>query len=983
MLRIYVPAIICGLLSSLLPLAGSRANDLCQDVGSTRTCEGDQSDGVVNGGYPNLIVQNLSTPIQPLLGDGVGATSSSPLFVIVDTGVLGITALSGIGIRAELGGNGDLTLSSTGEITARSGIYATRIYHELFNTINSGGNLSVTQNGAIETTTYGVTATNASYITSSISSVEAATGNLDVTVTSIHSVGPSNIGINASNEAQAFNLAGGGTATANNGSTTIISSGLIQLDGQNSIGLLFTAGAYAEAPDSAGAYGADVHIKTQDIVTHGIGSAGMFISPFAVASASNANWAAALGQSIHVESLGKITTLGDSSYGIYVDTATRAFSMSGAVTTVGGDITIDVKDIEMKGGSSDALVIRSYVDGNTTGAVVAQSGNVTVNVTGSIVADKVGSQGISAYSYVQGIPGVNGDIHVNVLGGSVVAYNRAIYVNTGRNNTIYNIGSISSLIGSTIEGGNGNEVITNDGLIVGGVDLGGGTNSFENRSAGIFESGAVVDLGIANTLTNQGTLSPRGATVGISTVVGNFVQAIDGKLLVSADWTANLSDQLIVQSTAHLAGTVVAIPQNFPATAGLSKEFLIVRAAGGAINDGLIAQDTATVDYGVRFDGNGTDVFLTAFVNFLGVGVGGLNPNQTAIAENLNVIISSSGSPKISSLSNALLTLPTQDALANALDQLSPEIYNYQKIDTLFAAEQFSADLLSCRVGEGDGYSFIREGQCIWARARARFLDLDATANNIGAESTIGSFSGGGQAAIAPDWRLGLAVGYDTSSISTPTGASADGDRANIGAVLKYNPSSLLVAGSVTSGWSNFDTSRNISFGGFSNSASGDSDVDYVSGRLHLAYLFGRPDWHLKPMVDATATRLSFSDLYETGGGGAALHVNGDHDTVFSVSPALELGGLLRIDETAVLRPFARAGVTWRDGDDMSLDAEFAAAPVGFFKTKTALDEVLADLSAGVEVITRDGSAIRLQYDGRFGSDTQQNSASVKGSVPF
>src|SRR4029078_8926567 len=89
-------------------------------------------------------------------------------------------------------------------------------------------------------------------------------------------------------------------------------------------------------------------------------------------------------------------------------------------------------------------------------------------------------------------------------------------------------------------------------------------------------------------------------------------------------------------------------------------------------------------------------------------------------------------------------------------NQLSPEIYNYAKVEAIYAAEQFSSDLLSCRTADGEGNAFIREGQCVWARARARFLDLDTTGQNIGADSTVGSFSAGAQVALAKDVRLGL-----------------------------------------------------------------------------------------------------------------------------------------------------------------------------------------------------------------------------------
>ena len=49
----------------------------------------------------------------------------------------------------------------------------------------------------------------------------------------------------------------------------------------------------------------------------------------------------------------------------------------------------------------------------------------------------------------------------------------------------------------------------------------------------------------------------------------------------------------------------------------------------------------------------------------------------------------------------------------------------------------------------------------------------------------------------------------------------------------------------------------------------------------------------------------------------------------------------------------------------------------------TRVDDVLFDISAGVDVIAGDGAVLRAQYDGSFGSGLSRNSVSLKGSVPF
>jgi uncharacterized protein with beta-barrel porin domain len=257
------------------------------------------------------------------------------------------------------------------------------------------------------------------------------------------------------------------------------------------------------------------------------------------------------------------------------------------------------------------------------------------------------------------------------------------------------------------------------------------------------------------------------------------------------------------------------------------------------------------------------DLAFMAFFGPAGLSTVGLNENQTSIANNVNQIITTGGSPDFTPVMTALTGLP-QGQLPGALNQLSPEIYNYQKVETLYAAEQFSADLQSCRVADGSGYSIIREGQCVWARARARFLDLDSTGQNIGADSTVGSFSAGAQVALGGDVRLGFAAGYDSIALGTGTGASADGERADLGAVAKYNPGPWLFSAAVAGGWGDYDTTRNMAFGRFAGQASGDSDVDYLQGRLHAAYLIQQAGWYAKPLIDATLTELDFDGGTET-----------------------------------------------------------------------------------------------------------------------
>ena len=53
------------------------------------------------------------------------------------------------------------------------------------------------------------------------------------------------------------------------------------------------------------------------------------------------------------------------------------------------------------------------------------------------------------------------------------------------------------------------------------------------------------------------------------------------------------------------------------------------------------------------------------------------------------------------------------------------------------------------------------------------------------------------------------------------------------------------------------------------------------------------------------------------------------------------------------------------------------------FLIRTGIDDVVADVSAVVEVLDLGGTSLKLFYDGRFGDTIQENAAGAKATVPF
>ena len=246
-------------------------------------------------------------------------------------------------------------------------------------------------------------------------------------------------------------------------------------------------------------------------------------------------------------------------------------------------------------------------------------------------------------------------------------------------------------------------------------------------------------------------------------------------------------------------------------------------------------------------------------------------------------------------------------------------------------------------------------------------------------------FSAGAQLNLGGDWRLGGGIGFEQSDLRTSSNATSDGDRLHLGGVVKYNPGPWLFAATVTGGHGWHDNERHVSFGGFNSTATSKTDSGFVSGRLTGAYLMSLGHAYLKPEIDVAVTHLNRDAYTESGAGGIALSVAGVSDTIVSVSPSLEFGFELPLTGGGVVRPFIRAGATWLDNDQFVTTASFADAPAAIapFSITTSVDKVVADLAAGIDLIGSEGMVLRLQYDGRFGEDTEQHSGTAKLSVPF
>ncbi len=657
----------------------------------------------------------------------------------------------------------------------------------------------------------------------------------------------------------------------------------------------------------------------------------------------------------------------------------RAFSTNSDVT-VRSKGNIDSTSVGIFG-----YALNGAVDITTTGNVTSTTSIGVYAKTLSGGVDVVSNGNVSSANYGILVYSSGGDVTVTTSGGTVNGPANGIYTITDTSGV-----TITNLAGGTVTGGtyaiqsdsSTGSAVNNSGTVTGSVlfNGGGANNAFNNNGGGIFNSGPIVNLGAGNLLRNAGTLAPGGSgALQTTALTGNINQTASGIFQVDVDSTAGTSDLLNVTGTANLNGNVLAQVVN-PALGPQSNT--ILSAAGGTTDNGLGLLASPALQASLSFP-NATDVVLNTDIDFTPPGVA-LNQNQNNVASNLNAIVGAGGGtvgPVLLALLNNVQTVPDY---VDGLNQLITEGYLNTETTSLFAAEAFNNNLLSCPKA-GPGFTAVSQGQCMWVRYDGRWLDRDSTRQNIGYDEDTHGISGGGQVAVAPNWFVGLAAAYEDGDLDTDTNASADTDRYMLGGVIKYQSGPVLMALAGSIGTGEVDMTRRLNIGGFTPTARSSYDVDHVGATFHAAYLLDRSSWYAKPFVDVNVTHIDRESAQETGGGAANLNVSGSDETWFSVTPALELGTTIDRGDGRAIRPYVRAGVTIYGDTDQSVTARFVGAPtaVGGFTTTSEFDDVFADIEAGVTLFHGEQHTVSAGYGGRFSDDTEVHGFFVKGTRTF
>ncbi|SFK70874.1 hypothetical protein [Methylocapsa palsarum] len=647
--------------------------------------------------YALGVVQGMAGPVSLTLGGSEGGVDNGGLLTLTTGGDVVTQGRFAPGVIGQtIGGGGGF-----GAVTASSGLSASGVLFSLGSTGGSGGSADPT--GASTWTIGG-----GNIVTSGLLS--------DALVAQAIGAGGGLAGF-VSDGAQKPPLAGailgaGGAAVGNGSVVTLINSSSLSTTGTGALGII--AQSIGGGGGAAQAYG----LSGSGIIT--LGASG---------------GASGDGKLVSVTSSGSIRTIGDGAHGILAQSVGggggffAAFdgpllsptvqAGAGGGGGAGGGVTVLVQgEINTTGAGAHGVIAQSVggggglvgagqfattlpTAGSFAGSVggVGAAGVVTVDATASIFAMGADSTGIVAAS--TDASGRGGSINVGVATGVAIVGGLGVGGTPGHGdepaNAVRFIGGAANMLsnhgilttgsgidGFTVTGGLGDDAIDNFGHMDGSIDLSAGANALHNEATtdkfmatGVFNSGAVVWLGGANLLTNDGLMSP-GAYLNVLTtnVTGNFLQSATGVYGLDLELKNQTADRINVLQTAGVGGKAtvggrvninilnpgLALPGGHVVT--------IVHAEGGETHPGLglTYVPSAVANYGLSF--TPTDINLDYAIDF---SPSGLTVNEHAVGYAINNIQVARISPAFTPIASALFYQPTVAALGAVYDSISGE----------------------------------------------------------------------------------------------------------------------------------------------------------------------------------------------------------------------------------------------------------------------------------------------------------------------
>ncbi len=670
------------------------------------------------------------------------------------------------------------------------------------------------------------------------------------------------------------------------------------------------------------------------------------------------------------------------------------------------------------GGTNTVANNFSLAFGSGTSGAYTLSGTGSLSVGGG---EYIGWGGSASFTQSGGTNSVTGDLALALFSGGGGTFS----LGSGS----YNLsGGSLSVGGDEFIGINGTGVFSQSGgthTVSGGLylaDFSGASGTY-NLSGGSLAVGGDEYIGYAGTGTFTqsggtnaitGNLSV-GAAVGSGTYVllggsatvgGNYTQGANGTFSPGIASPVNFA-KLLVGGTASLNGTLApvllggyipAVNQVFPG---------VITATGGVTGAfSSVANSTPILGWQV-IDPAGT-VDLLSKRNYAGAALD-LTRNQFNVGAMLNGI-QGAATGDLANVLNTIAALPSNSAVANAYQQISPE--KAAALSSLaFTGANLQKSTLSRRItdlrfgpedagltagGLGSFSLNFAQGEGLMVASSASSLtgllsgqpdagalekpwgvyfdpglilgNQGTTADQTGYDFTMAGFTAGADYRVWQDLLLGVNTGYTyTSAGFRGSGGYVQGNTWPINAYAAYLPKPFYAYGSLGYALNLYNLEREFNFGGLSRAANSSTSGNQLNAYGETGY-----DFKVNPVMLTPAVTLSYSQLWlngftESNAGALDLTVGPQNAQSLQTGVGGKIALPMQRDYVTVTPQIY--GFYQHEYCDAShaLDAHLSQAGNGFNFLTSAAHRNFAVLGADITIASRKNLKVQLDYNAEVG----------------
>lgn len=498
------------------------------------------------------------------------------------------------------------------------------------------------------------------------------------------------------------------------------------------------------------------------------------------------------------------------------------------------------------------LTITGVTPGNSTYATATNVAQGTLAAGSTNVFSKNSSYEVASGAFLA-LSGYNQVIGSLAGAGTVALGSATLSAGSDDKSTIF-AGQISGT-GKLVKTGSGTQTLTGTNDYTGGTSVDAGT-----LVVGVGGVGSIlgpVEVRSGARLGGTGTLGGdvtvlAGAAHGVGNSIGT--QTVNGDYanhgIFEVEATPTGADRLIVNGAVDITGATLNLLLS-PLTAASWNPFSTFTLIENDDDDGVAGEFGAVVDNLVFLDhlinyagGDGNDVSLSLARNDILVADVGDSRNQVAVGGAVDSLL------PLNPVMGALMMSTDENAVRAALDLLSGEIHA-SIAGALIEDSRYVRDAATNRIrsafgdiaaaalpvmayGEG-GSEFVAADSdrfVAWGQALGAWRSVDGDGNAAGFDQSTGGLLAGGDALVGEDWRLGLLAGYTRSSFDADARASSgSSDNFHVGVYGGGQWGAIGLRAGAAYTHSAIETTRAVSFTGFSETLKADYDVGKSSSR--------------------------------------------------------------------------------------------------------------------------------------------------------